>query len=235
MYTMYLDGVALPVTPAKLETKIKNQNKTVNLINHSEVNLLKDAGLTEIRLEAPIPHVRYPFAVYPNGFRAAAFYLAKLEQLKTSKKPFQFICVRVSPAGLPLFDTNMRVSLEGYKIDEQATEGQGLSVTIELKQYRDFGVKRITVPAAAPQPQTASAPASSPTPVTASATVEPTRPAHSAPKPKTYTVQAGDTLWAIARRTLGNGNRHPEIFSLNRSVISSPNRIRPGQILALPS
>lgn len=229
MYTMYLDGVALPVTPAKLETKIKNQNKTVSLINHSEVNLLKDAGLTELRLEAFLPHVQYPFAVYPNGFKDAAYYLAKLEQLKTSKKPFQFICVRASPAGLPLFDTNMRVSLEAYKIDEQASAGQGLSVTLELKQYRYFAVKRLTVTTPPPQPQTASAP------ITARATVQTTRPAHSAPKPRTYTVQAGDTLWAIARKTLGNGTRHPELFNLNRATIASPNLIRPGQVLTLPS
>jgi len=232
MYAMYLDGVALPVTPAKLETQIKNQNKTVTLINHGEVNILKDAGLTEIKLEALLPHVRYPFAVYQDGFKEAAFYLAKLERLKTGKRPFQFICVRES-GGQVLFDTNMRVSLEDYKIDEQAADGQGLTVSIALKQYRDFGVKRITV--AAPAPQSAGAPAPGGTRPSTPTTVQTSRPAHSAPRPKTYTVQTGDTLWAIARKTLGNGNRHPEIFNLNRSIVTRPNLIRAGQVLTLPS
>ena len=40
-YTFYLDGVQLPVTPSKLETKIKNNNKTINLINEGDVNVLK--------------------------------------------------------------------------------------------------------------------------------------------------------------------------------------------------
>ena len=50
MYHIYLDDVLLPIAPSKIETKIKNQNKTVNLINEGEVNILKTAGLTEISL-----------------------------------------------------------------------------------------------------------------------------------------------------------------------------------------
>lgn len=53
--------------------------------------------------------------------------------------------------------------------------------------------------------------------------------------PKTYTVKAGDTLWTIARRFLGNGNRWREIYDLNRSVIGpDPNLLRPGQVLRIP-
>lgn len=64
-YTVYLDDMALPVTPSKIQTKIKNQNKTVTLINEGEVNILKDAGLTDVSFSMMVPHVRYPFATYP--------------------------------------------------------------------------------------------------------------------------------------------------------------------------
>lgn len=221
MYIMYLDGVALPVTPSKLDVKIKNQNKAINLINESEVNILKNAGLTEMSLTATVPHVRYPYAVYPQGFKDASYFLGKLEQLKTSKKPFQFICVRESLSGEDLFDTNIKVSLEDYKIEENAADGQELTIDIKLKQYRDFGTKRINI---APRTQTRAA----------AATVQTARPTTTAPKPKTYTVKTGDTLWSIARKTLGNGSRHTEIFNLNRNIISNPNVIRVGQVLRLP-
>lgn len=221
MYIMYLDGVALPVTPSKLDVKIKNQNKTINLINESEVNILKDAGLTEISLTATIPHVRYPYSVYPQGFKDASYFLGKLEQLKTSKKPFQFICVRESPSGDYLFDTNIKVSIEDYKIEENASDGQEVTIDIKLKQYRDYGTKRINI---APRTQVS----------VAAATVQSARPTTTAPRPKTYTVKAGDTLWAIAKKTLGNGSRHKEIFNLNRNIISNPNVIRVGQVLRLP-
>ena len=49
---------------------------------------------------------------------------------------------------------------------------------------------------------------------------------------RTYTVVAGDSLWGIAQRQLGNGWRYPEIVQLNglRS-----NFIYSGQVLKLPN
>jgi nucleoid-associated protein YgaU len=50
----------------------------------------------------------------------------------------------------------------------------------------------------------------------------------------TYTVQRGDTLSGIAAEQLGDADRWPEIFALNRDIIDDPNKIRPGQELTLP-
>jgi nucleoid-associated protein YgaU len=55
-----------------------------------------------------------------------------------------------------------------------------------------------------------------------------------APPPRTYTVEPGDTLSSIAQEQLGNANRWPEIFVLNRGSIRHPDRIFLGQILMLP-
>ncbi len=41
MYDFYLNKMLLPIAPEKLELKIKNQNKTMNLINEGEINLIK--------------------------------------------------------------------------------------------------------------------------------------------------------------------------------------------------
>ena len=41
MYYFYLDKLLLPVAPEKLELKIKNQNKTMKLINEGEINQIK--------------------------------------------------------------------------------------------------------------------------------------------------------------------------------------------------
>ena len=48
----------------------------------------------------------------------------------------------------------------------------------------------------------------------------------------TYTVQKGDTLWAIAKRFLGDGGRYREIAEGNG--IRNPNLIFPGQKLRIP-
>jgi nucleoid-associated protein YgaU len=56
------------------------------------------------------------------------------------------------------------------------------------------------------------------------------------PPPKLYKVRRGDTLSKVAEQQLGDANRWPEIFQLNRDIISDPDRIIPGQVLViLPS
>ncbi len=144
-YLFYLDKVLLPIAPSKLQLKIKNQNKTLQLINEGEVSVLKKAGLTQVDFDALIPNVQYPFATYNSGFQRAKTYLDKLEALKVSKKPFQFIVSRETPNGTPLFNTNMTVSLEDYTVKEDAKQGLDVVVTIKLKQYKDYGTKTCTV------------------------------------------------------------------------------------------
>jgi nucleoid-associated protein YgaU len=52
--------------------------------------------------------------------------------------------------------------------------------------------------------------------------------------PVFHTVEKGDTLWAIAEKTLGKGARYQEIFEANRPMLSDPDKIYPGQVLRIP-
>jgi nucleoid-associated protein YgaU len=49
-----------------------------------------------------------------------------------------------------------------------------------------------------------------------------------------HIVVSGDTLYDIAGRLLGNVNRWPEIYELNRDKIENPDLIYPGQVLKIP-
>ncbi|MCU0837862.1 MAG: peptidoglycan-binding protein LysM [Rhodospirillales bacterium] len=49
-----------------------------------------------------------------------------------------------------------------------------------------------------------------------------------------YTVKAGDTLSAIAKKTRGNANEYMKIFEANKPMLSDPNKIYPGQVLRVP-
>ncbi|SLN21285.1 LysM domain/BON superfamily protein [Aquimixticola soesokkakensis] len=49
-----------------------------------------------------------------------------------------------------------------------------------------------------------------------------------------HDVKKGDTLWAIAKDALGNGNRYMEIFDANKPMLSHPDKIYPGQKLRIP-
>jgi nucleoid-associated protein YgaU len=48
------------------------------------------------------------------------------------------------------------------------------------------------------------------------------------------TVQAGSTLWAIARARYGDGLLYVRVFEANRDSIRDPDLIYPGQVFALP-
>jgi LysM repeat protein len=54
------------------------------------------------------------------------------------------------------------------------------------------------------------------------------------PQPQKYTVQPGDSLSAIAQRFYGQASLWRVIFEANRTTLTDPSRIRPGQVLIIP-
>ena len=144
-YSVFLGETLLPVSPSSISTKINNRNERLELINDGEVNILKKKGLTDISFDFMIPHFKYPFANYTNGFKDEKHFLGILEELKDSQKPFQFIVSRVTPNGKLMYDTNMKVSLESYSVEESAENGLDLIVSIELKQFKEFSTKTVDI------------------------------------------------------------------------------------------
>lgn len=93
-----------------------------------------------------------------------------------------------------------------------------------------------SIPVQGGKPPVAAGPAGPATP--AAATTSGT------PKGTTYTVQAGDSLWSIAQKELGNGADYMQIWTYNqvaanrgnlpKVVGSSPSLIYPGEIFVIP-
>ena len=215
MYNFFIDGVQLPIAPSEMTISVTNQNETVVLIDEGEINVLKKPGLTSVEFSVMLPNVKYPFAIYPNGFQQAATFLDKFEKLKVNQKPFQLIVNRMKPNGDLLFDTNLTVALEEYQIKESADEGFDVIVDLKFKQYRAYGNKRVDIKIT--------------TSGTTTASVSKQRATVGKESPKPYTVQKGDTLWAIAKKYLGDGKKYTELAKLNN--ISNPNLIYPGEVI----
>lgn len=219
-YMFYLDDVLLPVPPSSLQIAIQNENKTIKLINDGEVNILKKAGLSEIELEVLLPNVRYPFALYLDEFQPAAVYLEKIEQLKANQEPFQFIVTREISPDNTLASTDIRVSLESYKIKEDAKQGFDVTVSLKLKQYKDYGTKVYKMKGNKAEPAGKK------------------RETSKSPLPKTaqsYKVVKGDCLWNIAKKFYGDGSKYKVIYNANKDKIDNPNLIYPGQVLTIPA
>ena len=206
----------LPVTPGALNIRTPSKNTTVTLINDGEINILKDQGLREISFDFMLPQQKYPFGNYSISNYTATTFIPLLNELKKSKKPFQFIVTRMNPRGKVLFFTNITCQIEEFEYDEDA-EANGFDVmcNISLKEWKYYGTKSISI-----------------SKVSGSKTATVTKPRTTTKTtPKTIVVKSGDTLWNLCKKHLGDGSKYKEVAKLNK--LANANLIYPGQKLRL--
>jgi len=70
-------------------------------------------------------------------------------------------------------------------------------------------------------------------------TLPPATPSPAPPKTEihrklTYRVKKGDTLISIAKKYYGDGRLWKAIYMENQTVLTSPDSLKPGQVLAIP-
>lgn len=220
-YDLYMNGVLYPIAPSKVQIKQGNNNKTINLINEGEVNILKTPGLKEISFDLLLPNIQYPFASYPNGFQKAEYYVNLLQALKGNGTKFQFILSRMQ-GGSHLFSTNLTVTMEDVSFTDDAKEGFDIKASVKLKEWRNYGTKTLKIVSQSGNKEVAGV-----------VTGERTASANAPQTGQNYTVQKGDSLWKIAKHFYGNGAEYTKIASANPSI-SNPDKIYPGQTLKIP-
>ena len=211
---IWLNKVKYPITPEKIEMKIDSNNKTINLINGGELNILKSPRLTEITFVLRFPLYNYPFADFSGGYRSPRFYLEKLEKLKTSRNKFKFIITRSTSGKKKLWNNSMWVTLENYTIIEDANDGGDISADVKLVQFKTFSTKKVVIKKKK----------------TKTTGVEQTKARETAKEiPASVTAKEGETLYTICKRELGDGNLYESVAKLNN--IQNPNRLRAGQVI----
>lgn len=221
MYKMYLSNVLVPVMPKEIKIKVGNRNKTIDLANEGEVNLLKSPALTEIEFELMLPNVEYPFATYRHGFKRAYYYLARMERWKANKKKFSFIVYRNLPNGRNLYQTAMKVTLEEYTIKEKADEGADALVSIKLKQWKSYGTKVAKI-------------SKNKNKNGCIAVIENLRIAKEIKLPTTHKVTKKDTIWLLAKKYYNDELKYLPIWKANKKQLKNPEDLKPGMVLKIP-
>ena len=217
--------VQFPIAPSELTIKVNGRNESVDLMNEGEVNLLKSPGLTEVNFTALIPASKinkYPFAA---NYEPIDTFTNFLNEMLQKKKPFRFVVVRTVGTNL-LFDTNLKMAVEGYELKESADNGFDANLDISLKQYREYGTKTVTLTTikketnTKPNSSNSSNSSSTADSTQTTAKVETPRETKKSSS-KTYTVKKGDCLWKISKKFYGKGSSWKKIYNANKSTIES--------------
>lgn len=219
-YHFRIGKLELPYAPSELTVTIDSKNQTVELINGTEINILKNPKLTEFKFDVELPRGRqYPFA---NTLISAKTYTDYFEKLMNTKKPVRLVISRPNPmvqgqnfsskktvivggTKQDFESTDKMVTLEGYEMKESADNAFDVTVSLTFKEYVEYGTIKKVIVKSDSKPEVSSQ-----------------------PKPnddnKKYTVVKGDCLWNISRKFYGTGTKWGIIYEANKTVIEETAR-----------
>lgn len=207
---IYLGEMEFPAAPEKLEAEREGGWVKTELETLGEVLQYRPSRLKRVRFGGIFPGQRMGF-VTAETLLAPSRYAEILEEAMNSRESRRLV---VSGGAAPF---SMLAAVESFSRREQAGEDGDLYYSLTLREYRPYGLQAAVVKVSSPDGR-------------GSGTVSAGRSGTPA-VPEQYTVRAGDTLWAIAKRYLGDGSRYPEIAAANG--IANPNLIYPGQVLRI--
>lgn len=135
MYKIYIDDVLLPMGTDKLETSISDRDDERELINGEVISVIKAPGLTTWKFNTLIAPYRIGGGCYEEGkIVTTDDLLYKLETLKVTMVPFNFIVIRNDSLG----ETSVKVTLQDYKRTESTDNATLSEVEIKLRQYKSY-------------------------------------------------------------------------------------------------
>ena len=200
----------LPVKPSEFNVTVAHRNTVVNVVKVGDINLIGNTGLREVSLSSFFPAKAYNFSF--NRSKIAPILLVnRIEYWRRSGKP-----IRVIITGL----LNMEATIESFTWGQKDGTGD-IYYTLNLKEYKKVKVRKIAKKTSTVKPTTR-------------AVKPPTPKAEGGTTKRTYTVQRGDCLWAIAKKFYGNGSQYPKIANANKDKSKNPNLIFAGQVLTIP-
>lgn len=230
------DAIRLPVNPETLEIKESGDGKSYTIIDLGEINSIAYPRLTEITIESIFPAQQYPFVLVEDGKLRRPFeYVELIKKWMVSRRPIRFVFSGVRYADDQMikpqngleesrasegtsfyndFAVNMAMSIEGFTWKLSAGTSGDIEYSLSLKKYVFYQAVAVKV-------------------VKGEVKAEQKR-ANEKAKPTTYTLKAGDNLWSIAQKILGDGTKYKAIQKLNGITDSELKKLPVGKVIKLP-
>ncbi len=217
-YNAEKQKLRIPVNPETINITSGTNNKSVLVTELGEITIMQSRAAVQFTFSSFFPKQPFP-GISVKKLTDPLELVAKINKWKNSKKPVHLIITSSK--------INCYCTIEKFTYWENGGDIGTIHYDIALKEYREITTRQVKINSK-----------------TQKATVDKseTRVDNSVP-PKTYTVIAGDCLWSIAQRMMGNGSRYKELYNTNKSVIDPPNQkysmpaytIYPGQVLTIPA
>ena len=211
--------LTIPINPESITFSKSASNEDIEIIGLGKATRKGDPGLTSLTIKSFFPSKN---SYYYTGVKPKTCVDFINEIWKADNKNNNV--AKIVTIGLPI-NINMFFVIESFSPEIKAGEEDDIYYSLEIKEYKPYGVKTITA-----QKSGLAASRAASTNKTTTSNNQDTQATR-----KTYTVVSGDCLWNITKKFTGNGARWQELYSLNKAVIgNNPNLIYPGQILTLP-
>lgn len=204
------EWLQLPVNPEQVSVKSAHGYEEVQVSQLGEYTIIGESTLKEYSLGAFFPRDYHPGYCEYEELGDPWETVEKVERWMCSRKPVRLDITGTALKGL--------VTIRSFQYSERAGNPGDIFYELELKEYREVKIRQVETTDAG----------------TGVAQGKPRTDARI--RPSSYTVVPGDTLWKIAQRTLGSGDRWNTVYEANRPVIGKdPNKLKTGTKLVIPS
>lgn len=209
----------LPVNPEELEISTNQAIEKYEILKLGQIAVPTHMELKEYSFETEFPHESLHYVVTPKDFKNAEDYLNIFNEWREQLVPVRFLAGKTTDNTLDEDAINTLVLIESLTITEKAGEEKDKYVSFKLIEYKEHAKQEYIY-------------------LVDKTTGKKTTTTKEQKNPKStgfYVVKAGDTLWSIAKKYYNNGSKYTKIYNANKSIISNPSVIHPGQKLVIPS
>lgn len=209
----------LPVNPEEIKKTRELNVETYQVLGTGQVSIPSYCSLEQFSFEAEFPSTDYHYL--ESGSKADADYYEKMfKKAQKNKKPIRFIASNDITD-----DISKMVLVTSVESVEKAGEEGDKYLSLTLLEYVAPGKRYVAV----------LVPTSSEVVKQEDTSTDATQIENPAvTENKVHVVQAGDTLWSIAKKYYGNGEKYTKIMEANPSI-QNPNMIRNGDAFAILS
>lgn len=235
IYVTYLetgDSLRFPMLPEKVCTAMGNQFATYQVLGLGEVKIPSGTALDQVSWSGLLPGEVRKNDTYIKEWTAPLEVYKWLENVKSTAGTSKKLRLLITETSI-----NIDVYLETLKGEFAGGQGD-FSYEISFVQAKDLTVTATSSISTEVSDSSGSSGEIEVTVVESSCCC--TRP--EPPTGNTYTVVAGDFLWAIAQRFYGDGSKYGVIYAANQAMIDKWSNERghekytiyPRQVLTIP-